>query len=405
MRLARSLDSYGKLIEVIQYDNCNRQIRSGDALGNHREFAYDALGRQISTTEYLTGAVVCVTCQTYDGVGNILTKTDSNGNVTSFEYDNLDRPKKITSPDDTPNNSNDNPTVEYTYDLNGNVLTQKTGSRIDATMTFNVRNLMATRKDAAGKLESFEYYADGTLATKIDRNGVATVYEYDIHGHVLNENTGGEVISYTYDSNGNRKTVTNVTGQITRVYDELNRVVKKTVPIFGETKFIYDVTTGIAQGFTAEKTEYPGGAVTTKVFDKAGRLSEVIDGGASTTYEYYDNGSLKKLSYPGNLTEEYTYYVNNKMHTLTNKRGSTILDAYNVINIKPYYFHGEWNYTIRPQKNLSLKSNSCKCYCFILPNLMLTFLATVVIQKLQRDMSAKCKKPDKVCPEGAFLSL
>ena len=69
---SRSLEPCSKLIEAIQYDNCNRQIRSEDALGNHREFAYDALGRQISTTEYLTGAVACVTSQTYDGVGNIL---------------------------------------------------------------------------------------------------------------------------------------------------------------------------------------------------------------------------------------------------------------------------------------------------------------------------------------------
>jgi hypothetical protein len=36
---------------------------------------------------------------------------------------------------------------------------------------------------------------------------------------------------------------------------------------------------------------------------------------------------------------------------------------------------------------------------------MLTFLATIVIQKLQRDMIAKHKKSEKVCPEGAFMNL
>jgi hypothetical protein len=38
-------------------------------------------------------------------------------------------------------------------------------------------------------------------------------------------------------------------------------------------------------------------------------------------------------------------------------------------------------------------------------HLMLTFLTTVVIQKLQRDIITKRKKSDKVCPEGAFMSL
>jgi hypothetical protein len=38
-------------------------------------------------------------------------------------------------------------------------------------------------------------------------------------------------------------------------------------------------------------------------------------------------------------------------------------------------------------------------------HLMLTFLATVVIQKLQRDIIANRKKSDKICPEGVFMSL
>jgi len=38
-------------------------------------------------------------------------------------------------------------------------------------------------------------------------------------------------------------------------------------------------------------------------------------------------------------------------------------------------------------------------------HLMLTFLATVIIQKLQRDIIAKHKKTDKVYPDGVFLSL
>jgi hypothetical protein len=38
-------------------------------------------------------------------------------------------------------------------------------------------------------------------------------------------------------------------------------------------------------------------------------------------------------------------------------------------------------------------------------HLMLTFLATVVLQKLQRDILAKRKKNDRINPEGAFITL
>ena len=38
-------------------------------------------------------------------------------------------------------------------------------------------------------------------------------------------------------------------------------------------------------------------------------------------------------------------------------------------------------------------------------HLMLTFLATVLLQKLQRDILAKSKKKDKINPEGALFGL
>ena len=38
-------------------------------------------------------------------------------------------------------------------------------------------------------------------------------------------------------------------------------------------------------------------------------------------------------------------------------------------------------------------------------HIMLTFLATVILQKLQRDIIAKRKKKDKINPEGAFIAL
>jgi len=36
---------------------------------------------------------------------------------------------------------------------------------------------------------------------------------------------------------------------------------------------------------------------------------------------------------------------------------------------------------------------------------MITFLATVLLQKLQRDIIAKSKKKDKINPEGALMIL
>jgi len=78
-----------------------------------------------------------------------------------------------------------------------------------------------------------------------------------------------------------------------------------------------------------ETTTDPKGNVSTKVYDRAGRLYQIKVGDDTTTYEYFDNGNLQKLTYPNGLTAEYTYYADNRLHTLANKNGLTITSAYN----------------------------------------------------------------------------
>jgi len=131
------------------------------------------------------------------------------------------------------------------------------------------------------------------------------------------------------DAAGNQLTVTNASGTVTRVYDEQSRVISKTVSGAGTSTYLYDVTTGVPANCTGEVTTDAKGNIATRVYDRAGRLYQIISGSDVTTYTYMDNGSLELLTYPNGLTAEYTYYDNNKLHTLANKSGNTILSAYN----------------------------------------------------------------------------
>ncbi len=65
------------------------------------------------------------------------------------------------------------------------------------------------------------------------------------------------------------------------------------------------------------------------MYDKAGRLSNVITGTDTTTYTYYANGSRKSVEYPSGAKEEYTYYADGLIKTLTNKKADgTVIDSY-----------------------------------------------------------------------------
>lgn len=89
------------------------------------------------------------------------------------------------------------------------------------------------------------------------------------------------------------------------------------------------MTSGMPSNCIGETTTDPKGNVNTKIFDKSGRLYQIKVGGDTTAYEYFDNGNLKKLTYPNGLTAEYTYYADNRLNTLANKNGAMITSAYN----------------------------------------------------------------------------
>ncbi len=142
------------------------------------------------------------------------------------------------------------------------------------------------------------------------------------------------IVSYTYDNDGNQLTMEDATGTTSRTYDEFGRVLTKTVPVIDKGKYDtvnyeYDIITGVDEGCTAENSTDPKDNLTTKEYDKNGRLKNVTADGKTTTYNYYDNGSRQSVVYSDGAREDYTYYGNNQLWTLTNKHSNgSVIDTY-----------------------------------------------------------------------------
>ena len=321
-RLIEEKDPYNKTVQKLEYYDNGAQSKSYDALNNLTQYSYDKNARLISTIDP-EGKTAS---QTYDEDGNIKTKTDGENNTTTYEYDNLNRLKTVINAKGE--------TTAFTYDKNSNLLTQTDGKGNITTYEYNAQNKAKTRIDHAGagiaaKTESYTYYADGSLKTKTDRNKNTTSYWYDSHGRLKTKKAGLITITYTYDDNGNQLTITDNTGTTLRTYDEFNRVKTKTVPYIGKTTYQYDIIWGIEEGCTAEASTDPKDNTTTKIYDRAGRLWKVTANNRTTTYSYYDNGSRQGVAYPDGSREDYTYYKNNLLWTLTNKKADgTLIDTY-----------------------------------------------------------------------------
>ena len=214
-----------------------------DGCGNVWKYNYNKYG-------YLTEVIApdgCTTNYTYDPVTlNVATETDANGNTTSYEYDALGNRIKLILPDETPGDPTDNPTWTYTYDPVFSQMTSMTdpngviteyeydanGNRIKETA--DVGGLNFTRE--------WTYDADGNVLTEKDRNGNVTEYEYDAVGNLITiTDPLNCVTTMTYDAVGNLISRTDGNNHTTTYeYDGLDRLIRETDPLLGVTEYVYD---------------------------------------------------------------------------------------------------------------------------------------------------------------------
>jgi YD repeat-containing protein len=365
-------------VQKIVYNINSLQKFSYDADDHCTEYLYDDNNRLIQTShthDVINNVPIVHTMkQGYDYAGNIRSKKDgrtinNEENETNYIYDEFDRLWYVV-------NAKGEKT-RYTYDKNGNILTQETlttGDVAEHTVTYeyNVANKVTKRIDNGGrtgtpgaytynekKFEQYKYNPKGELVWKQNRSsadnvqdGTVTEYEYDIHGRLKNQKSeryGADPveISYNYDNNGNQLQVTDSTGTIERQYDQLNRVITKKVPQIGTARYYYDRIICDVNGtdyLTAETSVNPGtNAVATKVYDNSGKLKYVIDEDITsltnisyyisqlkvTTYKYYADGSRQEVEYPGGATERYTYYKDGLIKTLINRdNAGNLVDSF-----------------------------------------------------------------------------
>jgi len=176
------------------YDAANRQTGQTNGNSSTVTTTFDSANRP---TEILhkdsSNNVLADYHYSYDGVGNVSTRTDSDGTVTSFGYDAADQ---LTS-ESRDNSHSTGYDLAYTYDHNGNRLTKVVGTGGGAVTTTNT---------------------------------------YGTHDQLL---TSGSK-SYGYDYNGNCTSVT-VGSSVTYItYDYENRVVGITYPSSATNSFSYN---------------------------------------------------------------------------------------------------------------------------------------------------------------------
>ncbi|MFB4278558.1 DNRLRE domain-containing protein [Nonomuraea sp. MTCD27] len=301
--------------------------------------AYDANDQVTSTLEprdEQSDAPERKTSFTYDKVGNRLTITEPNGNVSTAAGDytttkSYDEIYQLTGVTDAKGFN-----TRYIYDGVGNLTwvidprKNATPDPLDHTAKFGYdRNHRVTAvTDAGGYTTAAGYDRDGLQTTSTDQNGTVSTTVYDARGKVVETRVPHEVVDgnaketirrFEYDQVGNQTKAINPRGVattddpgdfLTEVrYDKLNRAVEQIYP------FDKDDNQG-APDYpyrTPQSVQY--------TYDAASRLTSVAlpppdpdhtpnpdhRGRIVSNTEYYDNGWIKKSTDPFGIAVSYDY--------------------------------------------------------------------------------------------------
>lgn len=334
--------------QAISYDDYGSPSRSVDFDGNVTTYVHDSAGRELSRTEaYGTQDARTITTSwnttfneptlitepgrttayTYDGVGNMLTKTvtdtatnvartttytynaqgllatltDPMNHVTSYSYDSQGDVSTIT-------NALNQVTQFTQYDANGLPLTIIDPNGVITTLTYDARQ-RPTSRTVAGAETQFAYDPAGNLMQVTLPTGTSLKYRYDVAHRLTGiTDSAGNSITYTLDTLGNRikQQAYDPSGTLKktlqRTYNSLNQLLTTVGGVNQTTTYADD-----AMGNTTSVQD-PMAHVTSQSFDALNRLVTVVDPeNGNTTYNYDSLNRVQDLTDPRGLDTHYTY--------------------------------------------------------------------------------------------------
>lgn len=333
-------NSLGHQVTYSSFNGLGQFARQTGVNGNITDFSYDVRGRNTLIRSYPNGSTAANTTYTYDTDDRLKTVTTPDGQTKTYLYSNANRDwlTGIEEPE-APNGISD--TVKqgiiYTRNAAGDVIQTliRRGEYVEGDYLTAPTEEPATTQSSTQALDpkaqpAAIYCPDPTEPCQQPRppHWEYTTYrksftDYDEQSRArAQRGNNSQSTTYTYDLNGNVKTIVNSLGITTLVYDKLDRVVQSTNPIGGITKFEYNAADQLT------KVTDPRGKITSYVYDGFGQLwKQVSPDTGTTTYSYNAYGQLAQMTRNNGGVTTYTYDGLGRLKTVT-AGGQTLTYTY-----------------------------------------------------------------------------
>lgn len=318
---------------TFKYDANSNKTEVTDGRNVTQITEYDALNRPIvMRVKGLFGGpnkddnIIAKT--TYDPVGNKKTETDIHNNTVTFEYDGLYQVKKRILPLMNPKTGQPY-FEEFERDVNGKIrsLTDTNGNK--TTFEYNDKLLRMTKMtNPLKRVMTFEYDDKDSssnpllihdLSSKLDLqmiyDGLDRMTSKTVFlPNVQNSQDGSQLkysTKFSYDDDAHLLTITNPLGNDTVMgFDILGRMLRKTIKM--------DISGLSLPGIT---TSFKYDGIGNKIAISEPNTKDINDTTHTTNFEYDDFNHLIKINYPVGPSESFSFDVAGLMLSHTDRNG------------------------------------------------------------------------------------
>jgi|GEM_PF-1290312 len=361
----RTYDSVGKIKTRVDtagrttnydYDNANRLIKVTDAqthatsfdynprsqltkvtdaLNQQYTFAYDVPGHLLSQTR--AGSTMSLL---YDSVGNRTQRTDYLGRVTTYEFDILNRLKKVNYIPDTQGGQDKPPISMATYNYDDlSRLTSAVNQAGTVSFTYDNRDRLKTETDVFGHVVEYGYDANS------DRN--------------LLKLDGTSYSTYAFDNVDRLTSITNTSDSsvIGFGYDNADRLTSRTYPNGVNTTYEYDGMSRLTRLKDVSAAE--------TLFDRqysyntANQISQIVEPDTSRTFGYDNVDRLTSVADTLNGNESYAF------DAVGNRTSSNRSNAYTYLPNNKLSATDTGTYNNDPTGNMLSKSEGSKRWTYL----------------------------------------
>lgn len=363
-------DTLGR-VSLTEYDNLRRKTKETAPEGNFTTWTYDAKSNVLSTTmtpKPGSPLAVKTTSATYNALCNLaVTETDEMGRVTDTALNTTTcKVTSITQPAVNPPGNTTRPVTSFTYNGFGQVLTKTDPTGLVTQTTYHATNgnvlsvilnpgttpnIAATTvfaydtaanvtqiTDPRGFVHTATYDAMRRLTsyTAPTSTNAKTKWTYDADGLVVKierasnaAQTTWAATDYTYWPTGRVRTMTDADGRVTRYsYDALNRLSLTTDAENRQSKKIYDAAGQVLEDHRAVGTPQEQ-VYATFSYTANGKQAWIKDAKLNqTTYTYDGFDRELRTTFPDGTYEELAYDVVDNVTSKRTRNNQFITNTY-----------------------------------------------------------------------------